>query len=81
MFRLFFGARAGLKGLRRLVNVQETGPTSAGPAALRKGDKVQYFSTSYACWMDTTIASIDSNGAMELQCKPGALISWEFQAF
>ncbi|CAK9025162.1 Calcium-dependent protein kinase 2 (PfCDPK2) [Durusdinium trenchii] len=46
-------------------------PVKEKTAQLREGDKVQYFSTSYAQWMDTTITAMDATGAMQLQCKPG----------
>jgi len=53
------------------VESESSFPTTR-PQTLREGDKVQYFSSSYACWMDTTIAAVDTmTGNMQLQCKPG----------
>ncbi|CAJ1350096.1 unnamed protein product, partial [Effrenium voratum] len=58
----------------------ESQPRPAAPQwTPRAGDKVQYFSSSYACWMDTLVTAIDpSSGAMQLQCKPGLKMALGF---
>ncbi|CAK9106627.1 unnamed protein product [Durusdinium trenchii] len=67
--RMFLVRLPGLRWAQRAELRQE--PVKEKTAQLREGDKVQYFSTSYAQWMDTTITAMDATGAMQLQCKPG----------
>mmetsp|Transcript_73164 Transcript_73164/g.171549 ORF Transcript_73164/g.171549 Transcript_73164/m.171549 type:complete len:691 (+) Transcript_73164:6-2078(+) len=61
------------RALEMMDASRSRGSSSAGTvAAYAEGDKVQYFSATYACWMDTIITAVDaSNGAVQLQCKPG----------
>lgn len=60
------------RALETVQNESQVQDSSSGSSQLREGDKVQYFSSSYAMWMDTTIVALDSTtGAMQLQCKPG----------
>jgi len=45
-----------------------------------KGSRVQYYSTSAGCWVDTEILLTRATGEVQVQCKPGHWLSQDEQA-